>query len=96
VLLNFEFVRCRVFNGVSKTVQGTRTRIAGPRKHELLGASHSDELVVNDVRRHANEREFATPLADDLVTRRERNQVSKPLQRDSVAIMDLVSNGLVK
>ena len=57
-------------------------------KTSLRGAARADELVVDEVGGHADEREIAPALPDDLVARRERDEVGEAFQRDGVAVAD--------
>ena len=61
--------------------------IASPGEDEPPGAAHTNHLIVDKVRRHADQAEIPPLSADDLVARREGNQVGKPLygQNGSVA-----------
>ena len=54
----------------------------------MRGAARPDELVVDQVGRHADEGEIAPPLPDDLVARREGDQVGEAFECDGVAVAD--------
>ena len=54
----------------------------------MRGAAGADELVVDEVGRHAHEGEVAPALPDDLVAGGERDQVREALERDDVAVVD--------
>ena len=94
VLLELDRVRPAFFDRIPESRQRTDTGIATPREHHLAHAAHANQLVVNDIRRHADDREVAAALADDLVSGRVGDQVCEPLHRDAVAIVDIVSNRL--
>ncbi len=68
--------------------------IAAPGEHELLRRPDADQLVVDHVRRHADEREVPASLADDFVARGERNQVGKAFECDDVPVPDKLPNCL--
>jgi hypothetical protein len=70
------------------------SRIPAPRENQLPRASHPDHLVIYEVWRHANQREVFSSLADDLMTRCKRNQMSETLHRQNVAILHHVSDGV--
>ena len=55
-------------------------------KTSLRAQPIADQLVVDQVRRHADERQVAAALADQLVPGRVRDQVREALQRDGVAV----------
>jgi glutaconate CoA-transferase subunit A len=48
-------------------VQRADARIAAPGEHHLVNAAHADELVVDEVRRHPDQRQALALLADDFV-----------------------------
>ena len=51
-----------------------------------LAHAHADHLVVDEIGRHADEVQILAALPDDLVTRRERNQVREPFERNALAV----------
>ncbi len=81
-----------VLDGVAKPVQRADAGVPAPREHELARAAHSDQLVVDDVGRHADECQVAPLLPDQLVAGRMRDQVREPLERDDVAVVHEVPN----
>ncbi len=88
VLLNFDRQRPILLHRIPQPVQRPDTRIPAPREDDLLYAPRSDQHVVDHIRRHADHRQVLFLLADNLMTRRIRDQVRKPFQRDNVAILD--------
>src|SRR5205085_8015529 len=68
------------------------TRISAPREDQLRDAAGANQLVVDDVRRHPDDRQIAPALANDLVPRRKRNQVGKPFERNDVTVANEVVN----
>ena len=72
---------------VAEAVQRADAGVAAPGEDELARAAHADELVVDQVGRHADQRQVAPPLPDDLVAGRERDEVGEPLHRDRVAVV---------
>src|SRR5262249_37913510 len=54
--------------------------IAAPREDEFARAPAADHLVVEQIGRHADERQLADALADDLVTSRKRNEMREPFE----------------
>jgi hypothetical protein len=62
-------------------VQRSNAGVSAPRKNQAGSASHANHLVVDDIRRHANQRKVFAPLTDHLMTGREWNEVGKPLHR---------------
>ena len=69
-------------------VQAADARVAEPGEDELARHAGADHLVVDDVRRHADERQVAAALADDLVAGREADEVREALDGDAVAVPD--------
>ena len=88
MLFQFELVRPAVLDGVSQAMQRADAGIAAPRKNQLGDAAHADELIVNEVRGHADQREPFAALTDDLVAGGMRNEMGEALKRDGVAIAD--------
>ena len=62
-------------------------------KTSFFDAAHADELVVDQVRRHADQRQVLAALADDLVARGMRNEVGEAFQRHRVAVANGVFDG---
>ena len=55
----------------------------------------ADHLVVDHVGGHAGERQVAPALPDDLVARREADQVRESLDRDGVAVAHELAHGVL-
>ena len=90
VLLHLEWGGIVVLDPPTDGVQATDARIAEPAEDELAGHAGADHLVVDDVRRHARQRQVALPLADDLVAGREADEVREALDGHGVAVADQV------
>ena len=58
------------------------------------GAAGADQLIVDDVRRHADERQVLALLPDDFVAGGERNQVREALEGDGVAVVHEFFDGV--
>ena len=95
VAMFFDLQRDRpgVLNRVTEPVERADARVAAPREDQLAHAARADELVVDQVRRHPDERQVAAPLPDELVPGGERDQVGEPLHRHGVAITDRPLHG---
>jgi hypothetical protein len=94
MLLDGDRRRPAVLVGIAETMQRAHARIAHPGEDELVGATHADELVVDQVGRHPDQREAPAALADDLMPGCERDQVGEPLHGHGVAIPDGRFHGL--
>ena len=79
---------------VAQAVKRANARISAPGKNQLRGAAHADQLVVDQVRRHTNQRQIAPLLPDNFVPRGEGNQVGESLERNRVAVVHELRNGL--
>ena len=88
VLFQFKLVRPSVLDGVAQPMQRADARVPTPRKDELGDATHPDQLVVDKVGRHSDQRQILAALADDLVAGSVRNEMREAFQSDGVAIMD--------
>src|SRR5439155_5298069 len=67
--------------------QGAHPGIAAPRENELVRAAHADELIVDEVGRHADQGEVAPALADDLMAGGKGDQVREPFHGHGVAVV---------
>ena len=56
--------------------------------------AHADHLVVDDVRRHADQREVLAALADRLVRRRMGDEMGEALEGDGIAIVEVFGDSL--
>jgi hypothetical protein len=92
VLLELERRRPALLDGVAQAVQRPDARVAAPGEHQLPRGAGPDQLVVDDIRRHPDEGEVLVSLPDDLVPRRERNEVGESLERHHVAITEKLAN----
>ena len=88
VLLDLKRERPSVFDGVAETVQRADAGVAAPRENQLFRAAHPDELVIYQIRRHADQRQVFLALTDDLVTRRMGDKVREAFHGHFVAIVD--------
>ena len=68
--------------------QRADARVAAPGKHQPGDAAHADELVVDQVRGHADQGEAPLALADDLMAGRMGDEVGEPLHGHAVAVPD--------
>src|SRR5690606_1177772 len=75
-------------DSITHAVQRADTGVAAPGKNELLDATGTDHLVVDQVRGHADERQITLFLADDLVPGGEGDQVGEAFHRDGVSVLD--------
>ena len=94
----FEFQRLRpaVLDGVAQPVQRTYAGIAAPREDEFARAPHADELVVDQVGRHTDQRKAAPALPDDLMAGGEGDQVREPFQGHGVAVVHVLRDRVGK
>jgi hypothetical protein len=51
-------------------------------------------LVVQEIRRHPNQRQIADPLPDDFVSGGERDEMSEALERDPITRPDDLANSV--
>jgi hypothetical protein len=96
VLLDLQRLGPRVLDRVAEAVQRAHAGVAAPGEDELARAARPDQLVVDDVGRHPDERQPAAALARDLVARGHRDQVREALERDGVAVVDELGDGLAE
>ena len=66
----------------------SRRRDCRPTRTPACGAQPaSDHLVVQQVGRHADQRQIADPLSDDFVPGGERDQMREPFERHAIALV---------
>src|SRR5947207_3291890 len=75
-----------VLVGIAEPMQRADAGIADPGEYELVGAAHADELIVNEVGGHSDQGQVAAALADDLVSRRKRDEMGESLHGHRIAI----------
>src|SRR5438445_637291 len=80
--------RPAVLDRVAEAMQRADARVAAVGEDELAGGTDADHLVVQQIRRHPDQLQLATPLAQQLMPGGERNQVGESLERDAVTIVD--------
>src|SRR5882762_318863 len=93
MLLIGERARPAILDRVAHAMERADARIAAPGKHRLVGAAHADELVVDQVGRHADQREAPAALADHLVAGGVRNEMGEAFHRERVAVADIGLHG---
>ena len=96
MLLDGQGPRPAVLDGVAHAVERAHPGIAAPGEDQLLRRPHADELVIDDVRRHAHQSEAAALLADQLMPGGIRDQMGEALQGDDIAVADIGRDGLGK
>jgi len=89
MFVEIESARPIVFNGVAKSVKEPYPRVTTPREDQLSSASCADQLIANQIGRESYKSEISASLSNDLVTRREWDEVRETLERDDVAIVDM-------
>ncbi len=77
-------------------VQRADAGIAGPGEDELLRLPHADDLVIDDVGRHADQRQVLLALADHLMTGGIGDEMGEPLHRHAVAVAQVGGDGVVQ
>src|SRR5688572_21979045 len=85
-----------VLDGVAHAPQQTHPWVSGVGEDYLPGHAHADHLVVDDVRRHAQERQLLETLPDGLVPGSMRNEVRESLEGDGVAAVKVSPDRLGK
>src|ERR1700730_14290380 len=68
-------------------MQRADTRISTPGKSQSARAPHPDHLVIDQVRRHADEMEVAPLLSDDLVPGGVRDEMCESFQGNTLPVM---------
>jgi hypothetical protein len=71
-------------------MQRADARIAAPGEDHLLRAAHADDLVVDQVGRHADEGEILSLLADHLMAGSIGDQVREPFHCDRIAVTQIL------
>ena len=96
MLLDLGLVGIAVLDGVAHAPEQADAGIADVGEDHLLRHAHADHLVVEHVGRHADQREIAKALADGLVAGGVGDEVGEPLERDGVAVVEVILDRLGK
>ena len=90
----FELKRRRpvVLHRVAQAMQRADAGVAAPREDEFFRAAHADQLVVDQIGRHADQRQPLPSLADRLMPGSEGDQMRKPLHGDAVAVVEVAAD----
>jgi len=83
-----------VFDRVAQPMQRSDARISSPGKDDLLDAPRPDQLIVDQVRCHADHRKIALRLPDNLMPGGERDQVREAFKGDRVAVANRLPDRL--
>ncbi len=70
-------------------MQRTDAGIATPGKRQCAGTTSTNQLIVDQVRRHPDQMQIAFFLAQNFVPGSERNQMGKTFQRHALTIVDI-------
>ena len=85
MLLDFDWIRPAPLDRVAQAVQRADARIAAPREHHLTRAAAADHLIEQQIGGHADQRQVRQLLPDDLVSRREGNQMGETFESHGIA-----------
>jgi len=96
VLLQLQRPWPGVLHRVTEAVQRADTRIAAPGEDQPARAAGADDLVVDHVRGHPDQRQVTALLPDQFMPGRERNEVGEALHGHGVAVMDGRGDGFGK
>jgi len=94
MLFDLERLRPALLDGIPEAMQRADARVASPGENQLLRAAGANQLVVEEIRRHPNQRQVADALTDDLVARRERNEMREALECDPMPRPDHLPDGV--
>ena len=96
VLVDLERARPVVLDRVAQAMQRADTGIAAPGESQLARAAGPDQLVVDEVRRHAHEVQVAPALANQLMAGRKGNEMREALEREAGAVRNVRRDRLRK
>ena len=74
-------------------MQRADSGIAAPGENQLADCAHTDQLVIENVGRHADQRQIAAALPDHLVPRCEWDEVREPFHCNGVPIARELRDG---
>ena len=90
MFVDFERSRPRILDGIAQAMQRADAGIAAPGERELARGADADQLVVEQIGRHAHEMQVPPALPDQLVAGRERDEVREALEREAGAVGDVL------
>ena len=94
VFLDLDAARKAVLDRVAHAAQQADAGIADIGEDHLLRHAHADHLVVDQVGRHADQRQVAKTLADRLMRRGRRDQMREALEGGGVAVLQVFRHRL--
>jgi len=68
-------------------MQGAHARVAAPGENQLACAAGTDQLVVDQVRRHTHQRQVFLALTNDFMACGGRDQVGEAFESDGIAVV---------
>ena len=92
VLFDLKRPRDPLFNGAAQAMQRANARVAQITEHQCACYARRNHLVIDHVRRHANQRQIAASLADDLVSGGKADESGKAFNRHRQVILDILGN----
>ena len=94
MLLERERRRPVVLHRVAHAVQRSDAGIAAPGKDQPVGGAHADQLIVDQIRGHADERQVLPALADHLMAGGERDEMGEAFHGHRVAVAQIGGDGV--
>src|SRR5215469_18045623 len=95
VLLDVERHRRTFLDRAAQRVERADAGISRPRKDELARASRGDELIVDEIGGQSADRQVFAALADDLMRRREADEMREAFDDDDVAVAHEPRDGVL-
>src|SRR5580700_803227 len=86
ILFERQWIGPALLYGIAKTMQRPNAGIAAPRKYQLRRAPRTDQLIVDQIRSHADQSQIAPFLPDNFVPRGERNEVCEAFQSHYITV----------
>ena len=96
VFFDLQRLRPAFLHRIAKPMQRANPRISTPRKNKLASGTHTNELVINHVGRHADQGQILFTLANNFMPCGMWDQVGETLHGHLVAVMDESVNGLTQ
>src|ERR1043165_778268 len=95
ILLEFDVIGNVLLDSAPESIKRTRARVSCPTKYESSGATSSDHLIVNQIRREATKSQITSSLTNNFVRGSKTNQMCEPLDNNHTTVMHKPANGFL-
>src|SRR5579862_4271084 len=85
-----------VLHRIAQAMERADAGIAAPGEGEPRSAAHADQLIVDEIGRHADQMQIPPTLAHDFLSGGERDEMGEPLERHAGTVAHVRCNRLLQ